>query len=301
METVCHPIIRSGDVIPKIVEVIKEADIVGLPPEGTYEWNTTNVDIIARYGEDSLDEQYIQIRIRKLEHFFNQLETDYLRKGNIKKLYELGYKTIRDYVHISSKDIEKLPGFKGKSAINIETSVKDALRKASFVDIISASNSLGRGFSKKKLNIIFKNYRQAFDITIPITERRQGLAAISGMGSKTIEQFLNNLPLFYQFVEENDITLPSYENATGAAGGGGAQNSNISGKFYGMKILFTGIRNKALEKNIAEEGGEIVSNISKNTTILIAKDPSGTSGKLKKARSLGIEIISLDNFKKKYF
>jgi len=50
--------------------------------------------------------------------------------------------------------------------------------------------------------------------------------------------------------------------------------------------LFTGIRDKELEEKITARSGTIGSSVNKNTTYLVAKDPTGNSSKLVKARAL---------------
>lgn len=65
----------------------------------------------------------------------------------------------------------------------------------------------------------------------------------------------------------------------------------------GQAVCFTGVRDKALEASIVNAGGTIKSSVSKNVTILVAKDPSSTSGKAQKARNLGIEVIGLDDMR----
>lgn len=67
----------------------------------------------------------------------------------------------------------------------------------------------------------------------------------------------------------------------------------------GQAVCFTGVRDKALEAAIAAAGGLIKSSVSKNVTILVAKDPNSTSGKAQKARNLGIEVIGLDEMRQR--
>ena len=47
-----------------------------------------------------------------------------------------------------------------------------------------------------------------------------------------------------------------------------------------------------MEQYIVENGGKIVSGVSKKCTLLITMDPSVQSTKLKKAQELGIQIMS---------
>ena len=61
----------------------------------------------------------------------------------------------------------------------------------------------------------------------------------------------------------------------------------------GVKICFTGIRDKQLEAKITKAGGTVSGSVSKNTTYLVADDVNSNSSKADKARSLGIPIISI--------
>jgi DNA ligase (NAD+) len=68
-----------------------------------------------------------------------------------------------------------------------------------------------------------------------------------------------------------------------------------------MKFIFTGFRDKEIEKLITENGGEISSSVSKNTNVLFCKDEDlneGTNSKLIKAKELGILIVKKSDMKK---
>jgi DNA ligase (NAD+) len=70
-------------------------------------------------------------------------------------------------------------------------------------------------------------------------------------------------------------------------------NHPLSGK----KVCFTGVRLKGDQVSRFESlGMEEVSGVSKNTDILVCKDPSSSSSKMEKAKELGIQVISLDDF-----
>ena len=72
-------------------------------------------------------------------------------------------------------------------------------------------------------------------------------------------------------------------------------------KFKGMKVCFTGVRDKELEQLITEQGGEVVSGVSKTTTHLITanmEESTLKSSKAVKAKDLGIVIIDIESFKK---
>jgi NAD-dependent DNA ligase len=70
-----------------------------------------------------------------------------------------------------------------------------------------------------------------------------------------------------------------------------------NGSMSEQKIVFTGFRDAVLKNEVEMAGGTMQSAASGKTTLVVAMDPNGTSGKLKKARDLGIEIISPDELR----
>ncbi len=67
------------------------------------------------------------------------------------------------------------------------------------------------------------------------------------------------------------------------------------GILAGHRYCFTGCRPKDdLRASIEKEAGMIVEHLNKDTTHLVQKDASSVSSKSKKARELGIKVISID-------
>lgn len=67
-----------------------------------------------------------------------------------------------------------------------------------------------------------------------------------------------------------------------------------------MTIVFSGIRDKELKEKLELKGHKVTGSVSAKTDIVITNDTESNTGKVAKARSLGKEIITLDDFKKKY-
>ena len=76
-------LVRSGDVIPHIMNVVEPAEKAKMP-DVAYKWNDTHVDIIM---EDA--EQDDTVREKNMVGFFKGLEVDGLGPGNVKKLSRL--------------------------------------------------------------------------------------------------------------------------------------------------------------------------------------------------------------------
>ena len=61
-------------------------------------------------------------------------------------------------------------------------------------------------------------------------------------------------------------------------------------------MCFTGFRDKNLEKQIIEGGGNVMNTISKHTDILVVLDINKKSSKISKAKSLNVKIVSKEEF-----
>ena len=64
-----------------------------------------------------------------------------------------------------------------------------------------------------------------------------------------------------------------------------------------VNVVMTGFRDAALASEIEKRGGKNGSSVSKKTTHLLTYDTTSNSGKAKKARELGVQIMSPDQFK----
>jgi DNA ligase (NAD+) len=72
----------------------------------------------------------------------------------------------------------------------------------------------------------------------------------------------------------------------------------VSGdKFSGMAVVFTGVRlSKEDQAFFESNGGVVKDSVSKNATHLVQKSADSESSKSKKAKDLGLKVISLQDF-----
>jgi DNA ligase (NAD+) len=71
------------------------------------------------------------------------------------------------------------------------------------------------------------------------------------------------------------------------------------GSLTGKSFCFTGAmeyKRKDLQDMVTAQGGTNLDSVTKNLTYLVIADPNSTSGKAKKARDLGITLISPEQF-----
>ena len=290
-------IIRSGNVIPHIQSVLT-ASANGKPSmpgelNKDYKWNDTRVDII-KIGED----RNADFDIKNIVYFMKTAEVDNMGPGNITKIYNAGFHNINSILKIQKEDLLKIEGFKGKSADNI----LKALEKVKELDclvLMDASNMLGRGFSYKKIKMITDVYPS---ILIDNAENREkslkisveDLVKVEGIAKISAKLFIENLPRFYEFYDSLGVKCKGIEEKVDKSVEKveKTENANIKDK----KFIFTGFRNKDYEKIIVENGGKIVTSISKSTHYLIVKNKAEKSGKIDKATELGVKILDIPEF-----
>ena len=273
---------RSGEVIPHIISIIKEADN-GLPmmPTINYKWNKTHIDIIAE-----LDDKNREVDIKNFTFFMKSLKIKGVSIGILTKLYDNGFDSLKKIIHITKDEVLKIDGFKDKSASNLIEAL-DEINKKNCNEIMIASNIIGRGLGEKKLELILKNYpdicqnkKKGLEIKI------EDLMKINGMGELTSQLFKNNLEKFYEFYEDLGFKLKKINVKT-------IVNKGI---FLNVYFVFTGFRSDELEKFIKDNGGEVENSITSKTNYLIMKDRNKITNKIEKAIEKGVKIISKDDF-----
>ena len=284
-------IIRSGDVIPHVLEVIKTAKVK--MPSVEYKWNETNVDLIAT-GSKS-DEQII----KELTFFAEKMDIMNLSEGIITNFVENDIDDIFKIINVSKNTLAELPSFKDKMVNKIHENIQTAMEKASLIQFMNATNIFGHNFGHKRLEKIFVKYGNNFikfmkDHTKD--EIYNEVIKIDGFDDITASQFSN---LIHDFIKVFEKIPNSYQKTI-------IKNSEtkvVSEKFKGKKFVFSGFRNKEWEDYITENGGELVSSVSKNTSYLVTtkKDyDEGSTSKVIKAKEVGVTIVIKEEFEKKF-
>ena len=266
-------ITRSGDVIPFIQKVVEIAPQGAQMPDvaefGLMGWTDGNVDLVMLNPENN---RAVQLEVINAIFGVTGLDVPHLREGSIEKLYDAG---LTSPVQIIKADEATLKAAAGDSAgTKIYNGLKLKLGNVELGILAGATSLLGRGIGRRKMTKVvdaFPNER-ILEGTITVEE----IAALEGFERKTAQTIVDNLPKFLDFLKEIEghytIVAPK-EKVTG-------------GDLDGVTVVFTGIRDKELEEKITARSGTIGSSVNKNTTYLVAKDPTGNSSKLVKARQL---------------
>ena len=284
-------IIRSGDVIPKVVRVTRPAPRGAMMPTMPYVWNETHVDIVIK--EENNEEQ----RFSNLVHFTKSLSLKGVADGTIKKLFNAGYDTVPKLLKLQVSDIVKIEGFQTVSATAVVKSLS-GVRTAPREDLMKASNLFGRSLGERKIKTIVQAFPGLLTCdldTLGLTQ--EDLMTIDGIGSTTATSFLEGMTAFKQLLDDIGLCGEDAPPSPSSHNAGPPKVPKVTDmKFKGQTIVFTGFRNKEWESKIEAAGGKVTSSISKNTTLVVAADPTETSAKLDKARDLSIPITSKTAF-----
>lgn len=293
-------IIRSGDVIPYIMEVIepaKKPDMPNIP----YVWNETEVDIMIDYDED-IDEVILdKVKVKLLTHFFKKIDVKFLSEGIIAKLVEYGYDTLSKILGAEEEKLYEIDGLGKKSITKIYKEISNKLDKVELHVFMAATHLFGRGIGERRIKEIIKVYPNIIHEKWTKKEITNKINKIDGFSDITTALFVDNLDEFKDFCEDinkvydishiikkKDIKKEQKENI-------------INPKLKDKTIVFTGVRDKELENLIEKSGGKVSSSVSKNTNIVVHSDnPDTTNNKYVKATELKIKLISISQFKKEY-
>jgi DNA ligase (NAD+) len=268
-------VVRSGDVIPYISEVIKHAPKVILPD--SYKWNASNVDIMVPddiYSDDA--------EKKRILHFFKTMEIPLLSDATISKFYDAGYTSIIAILNMKREDIERIEGFGSVSSSNIVKNLR-SVKSAPLAKIMASSSTLGIGFGVKKCQKLVDSFPDILQKSLS----KEDVCRIEGFSDKTALQFIANLEEFKRFYE--DISTFIQADAEEPA----RKELRFEHVLSGKKVVFTGFRSSDMEGKIRDVGGEVVTGVSRKTDMVVASNPNDGSTKLSKARELGIRIISV--------
>jgi len=285
-------IIRSGDVIPHIKAVTTPAEKAKMP-EAAYHWTDTHVDIVL----DNISED-VTVREKNITAFFTTLQVDGLSSGNVKRIMKSGFDTIPSILKMKKTNYATIAGFKDKMIDKIADGIETKVKSATLIDIIVASNLLGRGLAEKKIRPILEAQPQILISQDTNEIKIQKLRAIPGIGPENANSFVVNIPAFLAFLKECGLEdklenpIQVRENTM--------KQIDTSNPFYGKHIVMTKTRDATVIEKIKTSGAVLDDNIGKNTNILIVKSKDDVSNKTKYANEHNIPIMTPEEFIEKY-
>ena len=287
-------IIKSGDVIPYIYTIIKHSGEPQMPPKDIkWHWNETEVDAIVDNKEDNAD-----VRVKRIISFFDVMKIAGVGEGVVNKLVNAGYNEVKLILQLTPDVIAGIDGFQLKSATNIYNSIHKVIDTPVKLErVMMASNVFGLGLGEKKFKLIVDATPDFLEKWRGGSVTRDDIMSIEGFSDKSTDVFMNGMPKFLEWLDLHKmIKLEKVESVR--ENSSASSDSSASSKFAGMVVVFTGVRNTDMEDMITKGGGIIGSGVTGKTTLVVAKDSSENTGKIKTAREKGIQVMNIDDFGK---
>lgn len=239
-------------------------------------------------------EQAVQCKkIKLFAHFVSRdaMNMDGLSEATLNKMIEKELlKELPDLFHLSryEEEIKEMEGFGQKSYDNMMQSIENS-RRIMMPNFLYSLGILNIGLSNarlicKELNYDFDKVRKA---------SLEELVIIDGIGEviarSMIDYFENehNHRIVDSLLEEIELLVPEANHETQSLEG---KTFVITGSVYHFKN-----RNE-LKARIEELGGKVTGSVTGKTSYLINNDSQSSSSKNKKARELGVPILTEDEF-----
>ena len=284
---------KANMIIPQIAENLTKSDTVKIPDvcpvcgSGTVLRQDEQAQVLFCPNEKCLAKQ-----IKSLTHFVsrNAMDIEGISEATIEKFVDLGYiGQLADIFRISKyrNRIVEMEGFGEKSYKKLIDSVEKA-RKTSPARFLYSLGISGIGAANAKL--IAKAAGGDWDRMQNLTVEE--LTSIEGIGQVMAE----NYTAFFSDPENTDKVgqlLNEIEFET--------EQTEVSDQLAGKTFVITGSLNHfdnrdALKEYIESLGGKTSGSVSGKTSYLINNDINSGSSKNKKAKELGVEIITEETF-----
>ena len=268
-------ITRSGDVVPYILEVTKPAQAAQMPTQEA-SWTSTGVDLVIDNAHEDAT-----VKFERLVDFFTSIDAPHLRDGNLKMIFDMGFETPESVIELTQEDLSSLLGsvVVGKKVFQ---GLRESLTNIPLYKLMGSHSVFGRGVGVRKMKKLY----EAFDGDMTKCSNAANILSVDGFDQKTASKIVAGYPLFVDFMKhvEQYVTIEEFVKKK-------------QGPMTGQQIVFTGFRSKEMELEIESLGGKVGTSVSKNTSLVVADDPDSNSGKAKKAKDLGIRVISVEQFK----
>jgi len=245
------------------------------------------------------DENDDTIEIKTLTNIFSNLNVKHINTKTIEKMYtECGLNTFPKILNCTKDELQ--PVFKDKSANRIVIGMTDLKsRSAKVCVVVGAAGVLGFGLGAKRVENLFKclpTLRSGDWETVPTVE---DVCRVDGFAKKMAERVVQCFPMMTSFLRlcvDNGIQLESIEDPTVITEDHEKrdllpQPEEQRNPERKMKICLSGFRNKELEKKYT-----VLPSVTKECEVLVCKSFEKETGKMTKAKKLGVKMILLVEF-----
>jgi len=289
---------KANMIIPQIAENLTGSDTVEIPATCPVCGGRTQIrqvnEVQSLY---CTNEKCPAKQIKAFTLFVSRdaMNIDGLSEATLEKFVDMGFiHEFADLFHLDryQEQIVQMEGFGERSYRKLIESVEQA-RNTTLPRVIYGLGIANIGAANAKMLCRFFEY----DIKRMKEADVETLSAIEGVGEVIATAFVNymqdadNLRKLDALMEELQIEIPKVEEGSQTLSG---LNFVITGS-----LKFFANRND-LKDVIEQKGGKVTGSVTSKTTCLINNDVASTSSKNKKARDLGVPVLSEEDFMTKY-
>lgn len=278
-------VLRSGDIIPKIVSVEKTS-VFPLPKFaefGKWEWDDTKTHITLVNSQQSEG-----VLHGKFSRFFAKLKLEKVAGGLAKKLIDAGVESTAELPHLTEADFAALPGVKSQAKSFAKEMSRVRNGEFSLPDLMIASGVFDRGVGGTRLESLQNSNPELLlqsAVKNPLLQKT--VAGISGCGPAFAALYVRGLPEFWHWMKRSGATWADKKKVAAK-----------KGPLLGKGFTWTGYRDKGEEERIEALGGSVVP-FGSRTSVLFHKEGGKASSKIDKASERGVTVTAFDAFMKR--
>ena len=287
---------KANMIIPQIAENLTRSGVKGIPDACPVCGHDTRIsienDTKTLYCTNPLC-QAKQIKSFALFVSRDAMNMEGLSEATLEKFIARGF--IKDYTDIFhldryEEDIKTMDGFGEKSYVNLINSVENS-RNTTLPRLVYSLGIANIGVANAKMICKALDYDPG-RLTEATVEELSGISGVGGVIAKAFADYFAD-PVHRELFERllKEVKIPKEEVQAGAQ------------VFENLNFVITGsvehFSNRNEVKEVIESrGGKVTGSVTSKTNYLINNDVQSASSKNKKARELGIPIISEEEFLK---
>ena len=278
-------IVRSGEVIPKFLSVLKSSGGKPAIPKKCPSCASTleTEDIWLMCPNEKCPAKQLEVIL----HWIRQVNIEDLSEKRLQEMINQELvTTIPDLYRLKISDLLTLEKVKDKLA----GKVFENIQKTKTQDLTVFMSAIGvEGVSITKAEKIVAHGHNTIDKLLSLTP--EVLSSIDGFAEKSAADIVRSIQSKKKLIKDLEkvgikITAPDVIEG---------------GVLEGKKICITGALSMPrgdIEKIIKKNAGVVVGSVSKNTDYLLTNDTDPSSSKYKKAMEVGTKVITEDQFRK---
>lgn len=274
---------RVGDAIPQIIGVRKTGTL-NFPKN--YEWKG-RCRIVEKITKVTSKER----AIKQILNFVERVKIPYIKEATIVKLYDNGCTNIKQFLKLTQKDLLMFgPKLSGTIYSNIQKSFEAPIEK-----VLSGFSAFGDYIGEKKIILLFKAYPRLFEND---DLNNIDLLKIRGFGSKTVEQIKENFNYAKSVYVDITTNYPykKYNKEKKDENNGHMEQMNRN-----IIVCVSGTRDPLFIKELKDRNITLADSVTRKVHMLLVKTNDSQTSKVKKALELGTPIVTIEQFKVKYF